>query len=309
MSASIETGSFASFDHTQIAYARAGGGSGTPIVIVNGPGAEIHSWSGLIAEFGARHPIITWDYRGFFGSQTPADLVSLGPEGHARDLDALLDHLGIGRAVFLSWSLGTQVALEFYRRRPNAFAGLISVNGTFGHPFRISRSAGALSTLGMLRAVLPGREELLRSMVNTVEQHPEILDYAKRLRLVSPALPKARFLELAGAFASLNSATYNELLRRFAAHDAEEVLRRIRCPALFFAGRRDPLVPAIFSIYMAAQTRNAELCIIPIGSHYVPIEFAEYLNLRIEAFLGERVGEEPTTLLRPSTHTAAWEIP
>lgn len=297
------------FDGTQLAVFEAGGGPGIPIVIVNGPGADVHAWHGLIDEFGTHHRVVTWDYRGFYGSGQPADLSTLSPEGHANDLTAVLMHLGIEKAVFVSWSLGTQVLLEFYRRNSARFAGMVSVNGTFGHPFRPSRTSGALSPLGLLRAVLPGRDEILRNAVTLIEKRPQLLDYAKRLHLVSPSLPESTFLELASSFAGLNTRNYTELLRRFAAHDGEDVLRRIRCPALFFAGRRDPFVPSIFSFYMAAQVRDSELCVIPIASHYIPIEFAEYLNLRIEAFLAERLGENEAILARPAVATAGWEMP
>ncbi len=306
MTYALTKGTFRSWDGAELAFCEVGGGEGVPLVVVNGPGASAGTWDGLFEEFGARHRIVTWDYRGFYDSPEPDDPAKLSPESMARDRDALLRDRGIERAVFISWSLGTQVALEFYRFQPHFFAGLVSVNGTYAHPFRPSRVSGALSPLGILRAVLPGRDEALRAAVDLLARRPAMLDVAKRLRLVSPALPDSTFLELAASFASLNPRTYTDLLRQFARHDGEDVLRRLRCPTLFFAGRRDPLVPSVFSLYMAAQVRDAELCVIPIASHYIPIEFAEYLNLRIEAFLSERLGENEPTLRRPHHTTAAW---
>jgi hypothetical protein len=48
-------------------------------------------------------------------------------------------------------------------------------------------------------------------------------------------------------------------------------------------------MPSRYSETMARIVLRSELLIVPIASHYIPVEFAEYLNLRIRAFLEERV--------------------
>ncbi len=49
-------------------------------------------------------------------------------EQHADDLAALLDHLGIAKAVIAGFSMGGYVAFPFWRRHPERVAGLAFVD-------------------------------------------------------------------------------------------------------------------------------------------------------------------------------------
>ncbi len=293
----IENETFVARDGATLGWQHAGAPAGLPVIIANGPGADLHAWRGLIDEFGDRLRLITWDYRGLFRSAP----FPLGEAASVRrltdDAEDLLDHLGIERAVFLSWSLGTQVHLELHRRRPDTFAAFVAVNGACGTPFRFAPSARPASPLRVVGEVLRRQGHRLQRGVSLLREQPGLLGVARALRLVSPALQRDAFLELAGAFADLDHAAYSSLLRGFAVHDAADQLDELRCPTLFVAGRRDPIVPAAFSEHMAERVEQSELLEIPIASHYIPIEFAEYLNLKLEAFFDAHLAAR-----RTSTH-------
>lgn len=290
MTLEVQHHTLESTDGTRIAWQSVGSdpSATTAIVIVNGPGADLYAWRGFVEEFAPHLRIIAWDYRGFFRSGPPRRPGPIRVEHHCDDLREVLDAAGIERAVFVSWSLGTQVALEFYRTDPERFAGIVSVNGTYGTPFRTSRAVPGQSLLGLARSFGPGSGRLMRTMVNALRV-PALFRLTQRVGLVSATAGQDEFVRIADAFAVQDPALYARLIDGFSDHDAEDVLTTIRCPALFFAGRRDPLVPSTYSLYMAAKVRSADLLVIPIASHYIPIEFAEYLNLRVEAFLAERL--------------------
>ena len=65
----------------------------------------------------AGYRVIVPDQRGFGQTDAPADLATYGTRTLTNDLVALLDHLGIPKAVFLGhdWSVSSQV-----RRAPAA---------------------------------------------------------------------------------------------------------------------------------------------------------------------------------------------
>lgn len=259
------------------------------IVIVNGPGADYRAWRGFFTEFHNEYRIITWDYRGLFNSVPLGNPDHLSVLDHARDLHAVLDAAGEQQVVLVSWSLGTQIALEFLRQHADRVAALISVNGSYGRPFERSAGLRRSSPLARIAGLLPRQSERLESVVSFVNEHPEVLAGAKLAGIISPVLSAEQFTPLAEAFTRLDMDVYRRTLNSFGEHDAESVLHAVRCPALFFAGKRDPLVPSRYSEYMARVVLRSELLVVPIATHYVPIEFAEYLNLKVRAFLQERV--------------------
>jgi 3-oxoadipate enol-lactonase len=277
-------------DGTELAVQEAGPEDGDLILVVNGPGADYRAWKDFFEEFSDTYRIVTWDLRGFFHSRAASNAPSrLGPEAHAEDVWAILQDCGRSEAIFVGWSLGVQILLETYRQHADAFRALIAVNGSYGRPFERSQNLRGASALQRITDWLPEEPEIMSEGIRFLETHPSLLQAAKALHLVSPVLNVDRFMEIAVAFRSVNLAVYRQTLQAFAVHDAESVLAVIRCPTLFFCGRRDPLMPARYSETMARRVLRSELLVVPIASHYIPVEFGEYLNLKVEAFLEERV--------------------
>lgn len=276
-------------DGVELSVQDAGAEDADTLLIVNGPGADYRAWRGFFSEFSQRYRVVTWDLRGTFDSTAVVDTHELGPEAHARDLQDVLRALDIERCVVISWSLGSQIVLEAWRHSPETFRGFIAVNGSYGRPFERSANLRGVSSLKWVTNLVPEKQDLIGKGVRFLEDHRSLLLAAKALHLVSPVIDEQSFLTIAGAFSSINLTAYRSLLHAFGEHDAEHVLATIRCPSLFFAGRRDPLMPSRYSEFMARRVLRSELLVIPIASHYIPVEFSEYLNLRVEAFLEERV--------------------
>ncbi len=277
--------SFRSVDGLRIDYQTVGPKDVPTIVLVNGPGANIYAWREVVDAFAPRFRIVAWDYRGFFRSERPLDPGALGPSDHLRDLERLIEVAEVEHAVFVSWSLGTQIQLELYRRRPELFRAFVAVNGSCGHPF--DGPGDDAPRTRFQQALTLTRRGVTIGGVDALARNPLLLSVAKRLGIVSPVLAHERFLEIAAGFADQDVEAFASMVRELAAHDATDVLEDIVCPTLFVAGLRDPLIPSAFSEFMAARTPGAELLVIPIASHYIPVEFAEYLNLKLDAFLDE----------------------
>ncbi len=109
------------------------GGPGRPLVLANGLGGPFKSWRHQIDYLSDRYRLVSWDYRGLYGSSAPTgDPPRLGVEAHVDDLTRVLEAVGVSRAAFMGWSMGVQVILELYERRPELVSHLILVNGTFG---------------------------------------------------------------------------------------------------------------------------------------------------------------------------------
>ena len=106
-------------------YYEDSGGDGMPVLLTHGFGAATGSWAGQVAAFKDRYRIIAWDMRGHGATDCAEDLVNFSQELIERDMAALLDHLGIEKAVIGGHSLGGFMSLAFHVRYPDRVTALI----------------------------------------------------------------------------------------------------------------------------------------------------------------------------------------
>ena len=108
----------------QMLLRRAGGGSGTPLVMVpHAPGAS-DMLEPLMVELSAARPVITFDLPGNGDSDSlNADVPSI--EAYADSLTALIDALGIDDFDLYGHNCGASVAAEYTRRGPGGVRALV----------------------------------------------------------------------------------------------------------------------------------------------------------------------------------------
>ncbi|MGH7905255.1 MAG: alpha/beta fold hydrolase [Candidatus Binataceae bacterium] len=98
-------------------------GEGPALVFAHGAGGNHLSWWQQAPAFSKHFRSITFDHRGFGFSRDVPD--GPGARAYVDDLRALLDHLGIHRAAFVSQSMGGWTVLGFactYPERVSALA-------------------------------------------------------------------------------------------------------------------------------------------------------------------------------------------
>lgn len=101
-------------------------GTGTPVLAVQGLGSNHRVWE-LLARVAPDLHIVSADARGRasgFGIPSPEGITT-----QADDLVAVLDSLGIERAVLAGHSMGGFVGLRFAQRHPDRLAGLVLIDG------------------------------------------------------------------------------------------------------------------------------------------------------------------------------------
>jgi pimeloyl-ACP methyl ester carboxylesterase len=107
------------------------GGSGTPIVYLNGQFATQGYWRRTLAELGGEWRHITYDERARGRrSGTSADYSF---EAAVRDVDAVLAARGVEKALVVGWSYGAVVAAHWAHRNPERTLGAVLVDGAFPH--------------------------------------------------------------------------------------------------------------------------------------------------------------------------------
>ena len=128
---------FAELGDVRLAYSVAG--SGPPLVLIHAAYVDRRMWDPQVAFLRDRYRVVTLDLRGH-GETGPTSAANYSIPLFASDLAALLDHLGIERAVLCGLSLGGMVAQSFAARRPDRVEALVLAN-TLHHsaPTRWSR--------------------------------------------------------------------------------------------------------------------------------------------------------------------------
>jgi pimeloyl-ACP methyl ester carboxylesterase len=105
---------------------------GTPIVLLHGLTATrryVVMGSRTLSRQGYR--VIAYDARGHGRSAAPADGRAYGYERLARDLEEVLDTLGLQRAVLAGASMGAHTAVRFALHRPERVLGLGLITPSF----------------------------------------------------------------------------------------------------------------------------------------------------------------------------------
>lgn len=260
-------------------------GEGPTIVLANGLGGPASAWNPYLRRWAGRFRILSWDYRGLYGSILPSRCASLDISAHAADLAAVLDHARVDTAALFGWSMGVQVGIEFYSQYSERISALILTNGTFGRPLHGVPLPFSGITLPPLVRGARQFHNVGRWLLNHVSRSRLSYNVLRRLYLIAPGFERARFEEMVEDFECVDLDVYFEILEKLQEHDAQHLLATIRVPTLVITGARDMLTPPWFARKMAGVIPGAQLFVVPSGTHYSAAEYPEAIAARVEQFL------------------------
>jgi 3-oxoadipate enol-lactonase len=113
----------ASINGIALHYADEGPRNAAAIVFSNSLGTDFRIWDGVVAALDGRFRTIRYDKRGHGLSDAPPAPYRMAD--HVGDLESLLAHLGVGRAVFVGLSVGGMIVTQLASRHPGSIAGLV----------------------------------------------------------------------------------------------------------------------------------------------------------------------------------------
>jgi pimeloyl-ACP methyl ester carboxylesterase len=287
----------ASLDGTPIRYTVRGRGAPT-VVLCAGFACPDNHWRYLVPSLERHVRVVVWNYRGMGASGLPRPpgfrAMRLRREDfrldrYAEDLEAVLDAEGVRRAVLLGHSMGTQVALEGYRRMPGRVAGLALVAGPYASPFHTMYGSDLGDRLfPLVRYGIHLVPPALLRLWGPLWRSP--LPYPVAALLGSMG-SRARPADMDGYFqhvGRLDPLVLVKVAEGMHRHSAADVLSRVRRPVLVVAGGRDPWTPPRLAEEMAAALPDAELHVLEAASHSLPIEEPEALDGLVLRWLAER---------------------
>lgn len=245
-------------------------GAGPAVLLIHGFPLNRRMWlpqAEALAAAGYR--VITPDLRGFGESDVPDSGYSM--ELFADDMIALLDHLGIERAIVGGMSMGGYVLLnmlERYRQRIAAACFIVTRSGA-------DDEAGKAKRLAMARDVATFGSQVVADIFakllfadETMKNRPELpAQVAGWMRATDP-------LGVAGG-----------LLAMADRKDSTPLLGNLRLPALVIGAEEDRAIPLEnVGIFTAALPQSTS-CVIPGAGHMVNMEQPEAFNACLLEFL------------------------
>lgn len=240
-------------------------GDVVPLVFVHGWTANRHRWDHQVAHFSEKRRVIRLDLRGH-GESGGAGARTI--EEPAKDVLALLDHLGIERFVLVGHSMG----------------GMISQTITLAHPDRVERLV-LVNSIGRM-TYNRGRGLLMAASTRV----PFKLFVAANIqRAFAPGYPREEIREYIRASAATPREVVMTLYGAMRAFDVLDRLGEIRTPVLLVHGYHDIQLPVAQMLRMAKACPDAEVRILDAG-HELPVEKPAELTATLDRFLtGTRV--------------------
>lgn len=257
-----------------------------PLVLANGLGGPISALGPLAAALDSDRRVLSWDYRGLYGSCYPGPHRRTNVAQHARDILEILDRLEIDEFTFFGWSMGGQVGFEVLRRAGSRLRALALLNGVNGRPLR-------KHPLPFAERWLPPALRVLSREGARLEKWLRLLNGAPRLRralragLVSPRFPASEFDSLLLECEGLDLHRYFELLRQLVLHDASDV-PLTDVPLLVLSGARDHILPARRVVACAKLRPEIEVVLLDGLTHYAALEAPKEIAAHLRRFLHEQ---------------------
>lgn len=240
-------------------------GQGQPVVLLPPFPFDRRIWSVTVPTIvAAGYRAIAVDYPGF--GESPPEEFSIADLADATA--ALLDKLGLERAILMGMSMGGYVALAFAQRFPARLRALILADTRAAGDSDGARQgrAKALETIATrgVDMYLAGALPLQLSPDAPVE----VLNAVTRLAAKDPTA-------LATAIAALRDRP-----------DRTTEAPRIACPTLVVVGAADQITPAAEMKTMAQAIPGARFVELPAAGHLSNIQATQAFNRTVADFLG-----------------------
>ncbi|HYV44530.1 MAG TPA: alpha/beta hydrolase [Myxococcaceae bacterium] len=267
-------------------------GEGEPgMVLCDGLGCDGFVWKYLLPDLAKRFRVLRWHYRGHGKSTVPEDRDKVEMLHTCQDLDRVMAHVGMERAVIFGHSMGVQVALEFQRMYPQRCVGLALLCGSYGNVLDTFHDDTVLKrAFPLLKKLIEAFPAPSARLIRTVLSS----ELALKVALESGEMDKQRIrredvIPYFDHLSKMDPVIFFRSLGSLAEHSAWEHLPHIEVPVLIVAGEKDSFTPVWLSRRMADAIPRAELVILENGTHTAPLEQPKLVSEKVQGFIDQRV--------------------
>ncbi|MDN4524749.1 alpha/beta fold hydrolase [Fictibacillus fluitans] len=237
-------------------------GSGQPVVFIHPPALTSRIFSYQHKYLSSCSRVITYDLRGHGNTPCPSDKVSIPMM--ADDMLALLDKLGVQKAVICGYSAGGSIAQEFALRYPERVKGLVLPGG-----------------FPQVASWLLQRE--FRLGIYLAKHHPNVLvnGLAWTHQVTSQDGREIKAESKKGS-PSLWHRLYEESLN----YSCTKRLPQLEVPLLLFYGSRSFYFLPFRKVYQKLVS-HVKTVIVPGAFHQIPVKQYQYFNGELARWLTE----------------------
>lgn len=273
-------------------YSYRSGGKGQALLMLHGWPEHSCSWLRIAPHLLDTYRIIAPDFRGCGDTEVTEE--GSDKKTLAGDMRALLDHLGVDRAIVVGHDWGAPIAYRFALDFPERTSGLIVLNGRM--PL-IQQHTDLMFTPQQVR-------ERWYFFFNLVPDLPEIM-IGRAMREFFTTM----FAHWAGSKPSHDDAAINELIRcngrpsglkgglgfyrtavgKDVTDWKEHAGAVIRVPSLVLWGARDPVLPPIYMQGLGDVTPDLEVHVNDEAGHFIQAEQPEWCAQHIRSFIARRL--------------------
>jgi len=265
------------FNGARIAYDTAGDHhTAMPILFIHAGVADRTMWDGQWAVFAERYRVVRLDTRGF-GETVTQDV----PYSNRDDVRALMDHLGIARAILIGCSRGGQIALDTAIETPDRVGALVVIgSGPGGY------EPQSLPDDYALEEVIEHEME----QAEAAEEIEKVIELDIRLWYIGPRREPAQvssaFLDRARPMLHRNYTHLHEGGKPIILDPPSAGrLAGVVIPVLVLVGTEDSRYALAAADYMAQTLPQARKIVIDDAAHLPSMEHPDRVNADILSFL------------------------
>nr|WP_316644316.1 alpha/beta hydrolase [uncultured Roseateles sp.] len=247
----------------------------TPIVLIHGTSASLHTWEGWVRELQPAHRVISFDLPGF-GLTGPNDSGDYSDPTYVRFVLALMDQLKLKQVVLGGNSLGGEIAWQVAANAPTRVKALVLVDagGYDFQPesiplgFQLARLPGARY---LVKGILPRR--MIEQSVRNVYGDPAKVDSELIDRYFEMAVREGNREALTQRLAQLEPG-------RYAAQ-----IPTLKQPTLILWGGKDRLIPLSNGQRFAREIAGSQLQVFEQLGHVPQEEDPALTVAAVKAFM------------------------
>jgi (E)-2-((N-methylformamido)methylene)succinate hydrolase len=244
-------------------------GSGPPVTLVHGVGANLRSWDAIAARLSRQFRVVRMDLRGH-GLSSRIETCRL--QDFLDDVSLVLDTLEIAKTHLVGFSLGGMIAQAYVLAHPERVAKVAFISAVAGRTPE--------ERAGVMARARKVSEEGIASVVAAAEDRW----FTEGFRKAHPETVRQRLEELRANDHRSYSAAYSV----FAGGDLGPRVAEIRHPTLIITGEHDVGSNTRMARYMHQSIPGSELHILPGLKHSVLLEAPDAIAELLQSFLSTR---------------------
>ncbi|MGX6592233.1 alpha/beta fold hydrolase [Cetobacterium ceti] len=253
-------------------------GEGTPIIFVHSYLWDLNMWEPQLKEFSKKYKCIGIDLWGH-GKSEPLDKIeNYSLEELSEDIIEITEKLNIDKFIYVGLSVGAMLGGYLGLNHGNKILKMVLMDGYSGDEPNCTK----------------GKYFYMLDTIEKIKMIPE-----EMADIITPMFFSKKENEEKG---TLYKTFKNELLNKKAENidtivalgrgifGRENILNRlenIKVPTMFMVGEEDIPRPVYESEEMGKLVKDSKVVIIPKGGHISNLENAEFVNTKIEEFIGE----------------------